>query len=250
MGMVMRSDAWLELPETKRREISRALDAEAISRAQRAEAAERRADRNLLLRNADSYLTYSDPTMLSGMSRAQVQALRPTFGVDATMSLLNRWDSLQKSEGKMEATFDQDTFNQVADEMGLGPFKSRKSSEDREMLGALKYRVEKLIEIAQTQKKAPLTRAEKEELVRGEMARTVTVDTWYSPERTVPVIALRPDDVRRVQVPAGDRQQILDALQRKFKEQPDNPLFAPTEDNVRRLYLLNKSRAGAFVDGQ
>ena len=48
-------------------------------------------------------------------------------------------------------------------------------------------------------------------------------------------------------VPAGDRQKIADALKTMAQRYPDNPAFAPTEENMRRLYLMNKSRAAGLI---
>ncbi len=257
MSQVMRSDAWLALPDIKRHEIRKSIEAQSLVRTQHAAAREQmklaelqRTDALALRNNADAYLIYSDPAVLSQMSRTQVQALRTTFGFDAVQTLVGRWDTLQKADGKLEAQIDTDTFNQVASDMGLKPFEQHKSDDDRKQLGALKYRIEKLIEVAQTSKKAALTRTEKEELVRGEMARTVTLHNWFSPNKDVPVIALKPAQVGDVMVPAADRAQIVEALKVMYQRQPSNPLYAPTDDNVRRLYLMNKSKAGGLIDGK
>lgn len=257
LGAVRRSDEWMALPEVKRHEISRALEAEANVRAQRAAAASsreltelQRRDKLALLENGDAYLMYSDPAKLSTMTRNEVAALRTTFGLEGVQHLLGRWDNLQKQENKVEARVDQDTFNQVAEEMGLEPFKPTKSKSEREALGALKYRVETLIDTAQRKKGGALTRSEKEDLIRGEMSRTVTVDTWGWNNAEVPVVALSPQQARNVMIPAGDRSQIEAALAAMRAQQPNNPLYAPTEENVRRLYLTSKSRAGALINGK
>lgn len=258
MSQVRRSDAWLALPAAKRHDITKALEAEANVRMQHSAAASarelselQRRDKLALLHNGDAFLSYSDPAKLATMSRNEVAALRTTFGMDGVQHLLNRWDGLQKQEGKLEARIDQDTFNQVADEMGLKPFESKKSATDREALGSLKYRVETLIDVAQSKKGSALSRSEKEELIRGEMTRTVTVDPgMFSRNVDKPVIALTPEQAKRVVVPNTDRQQIVAALKSMYASQPNNPLYAPTEANVRRLYLTNKSRAGTLINGQ
>lgn len=143
---------------------------------------------------------------------------------------------------------DTEDFNRYAQDLGLDPYNA-KSAEKKRQLGDLKYRVEQIIDMAQRQKGKELTREEKGELMKGEMARTVTVGGFFSDD-TVPVIQLTPEQVRKVVVPTADRQQILDALKTMYQRDPKNPLYAPTDDNVRRLYLTNKSRAAALIPAQ
>jgi len=256
---VMRSKAWNDLPEQQQRQIRLQLEQEAAARDSRAAAqesraaaaeqraftAEQRRERQLLMTNSDKYLEYSDPTKLAGMSRVQVQALRSEFGFEATKHLLDRWDTIQKPGKVAEARMDTEDFNRYAQDLGLDPYNA-KSPEKKRQLGDLKYRVEQVIDMAQRSKGKELTREEKGALMRDEMTRTVTVGGFFSDD-TVPVIQLSPEQVRKVVVPAADRQQILDALKTMYERDKRNPLYAPTDDNVRRLYLANKSRAAALI---
>jgi len=63
----------------------------------------------------------------------------------------------------------------------------------------------------------------------------------------VPVIQLNADDAARVVVPPTDRAQIAQALQQMYATDPKNPAYAPTEANMRRLYLMGRSRAAALI---
>ena len=63
----------------------------------------------------------------------------------------------------------------------------------------------------------------------------------------VPVIQLNADDAARVVVPPTDRAQIAQALQTMYANDPKNPAYAPTEANMRRLYLMRQSRAAALI---
>jgi hypothetical protein len=83
-------------------------------------------------------------------------------------------------------------------------------------------------------------------LVRAEMAKTVTVNGWLS-DPSVPVIALTPRQAGNVIVPPADRRQILDALAQGRARNPSDPRFAPTPENIRRLYLQGRSPAGALI---
>lgn len=258
LARITKSDTWLSLPDKSRHEILKALESEAAVREQRAAAAESRSFTRLqreqqatLLRNADAYLDYTDPQKLGTMTRAQVAALRPMFGMEATQHLLTRFDSIGRRDGQQEARIDNDTFNQVAQDMGLDPFKPRKSEEERAQLGALKYRIERLIDTAQQAKKDKLTVSEKETLVREEMSRQVTVDPGlFSSTHRVPVIGLSPAQAATVVVPKGERAKIVDALKAMYARDPENPEFAPTEQNVRRAYLRAQSKAGALINAQ
>lgn len=251
---VMRSKQWNDLPEPQQRQIRLQLEQEAAvreSRAaaseQRALAAEQRRERQLLMTNSGKYLEYTDPTKLAGMSRVEVQALRSEFGFEATRHLLDRWDTIQKPGKVAEARMDTEDFNRVArDLLGYDQYTAR-TPQKKSDLGDLKYRVEQVIDMAQRQKGKELTRDEKAVLMKEEMARTVTVGNRIMPNETVPVIQLTPDQVKKVVVPTADRTQIIEALKTMSARDPKNPLYAPTEDNVRRLYLANRSRAAALI---
>lgn len=267
---VMRSKAWSDLPEQQQRQIrqqlenesytaeartaareSRAAAAEqrAAAREARAFTAEQRKERQLLLTNADAYLRDSDPAVLAGMSRQQVEAKRAVYGFDGAQHLLSRWDTLQKPGAVAEARMDTEDFNHIADRLGMDPYNAN-SPTKKQQLGELKYRLEQMIDAAQRTKKATLTREEKAELMRSEMARVVTVNPgWWVGDRVVPVIQLRPEEVANVVVPQADKAKISEALRTMYVKDPKNPEYAPTDDNVRRLYLTQRSRAAALIQG-
>lgn len=262
LSKVMQTPAWQALPGAERDKIEYQLESRAAARESRAAAresraaasenrafvAEQRRDRQLLMTNADAYLAATDPQKLASMTRPQVQALRSTFGFEATQHLLQRYDSLLKSPGDLtEAKMDEDSFKRVAKDFGLNAY-APKGEEEKAQLGDLKFRTERLIAAAQAKKGSKLTEGEKEEVLRQEFGRTVTVDPgWFSTNQEVPVIRLDGKQARRVVVPVDDRAKIVQALQTRYKANPNNPLFAPTEENVRRLYLLNKSRAANLI---
>ena len=51
-----------------------------------------------------------------------------------------------------------------------------------------------------------------------------------------------------VTVPAAEREQIVQALKAMNAQQPNNPAYAPTEDNIRALYLRKVSPAGRLIN--
>jgi hypothetical protein len=209
-----------------------------------------------LLRNQDMYLSLSNPETLAGKTRAEVEALRPTLGLDATQHLLGRWDTLQKPGKMVEAKMDNEDFMRVASDMGLDPFGiDAKNPKDRaeksQRMGDLKYRVEKVIDAAQGAAKRELTRPEKENLLREEMGRTVNVaGGWFSSDAAVPVIALQPDQLKKVIVPVDATKAITEALAVMRARDPKNPAYAQTDENIRRRYLMNQSKAGALLPAE
>lgn len=254
MRKVRNSQSWLNLPETDRHNILKTLESEAATRAgrQASEASRdlsrmQRSERMAYMRNGDSYLTDSDPAVLSTMSRGQVEAKRSLYGMEPTQHLLNRWDDLQKPGKVAEAKMDKQDFDMVADSLGLPVFSRKQKEDDKRALGTLQYRVEQLIDQKQRTEKRTLLREEKMDMMKREMARQVTVDGgFFSRERQVPVIQLTPDQVRDVVVPSGDRAQIVEALKQAYQRNPANPSFEPNEDNIRRLYIRKVSPAGGL----
>lgn len=193
-----------------------------------------------------AFLTYSDPERLASMSRTQVQALLPTLGDQLTDHLVTKWDSLQNKTNRIDAKVDTDDFNDFADQLGLHPFAKTNSEDRKRQLGELRFRVEQLIDREQKIKKAPLDRQEKRTLMQQEMARQVIVERTILPNTTSSVIQLTPEQAARVVVPAVDRQQIVEALTTMYAR-TKAPDHAPTESNIRRLYLQRLSPAAALI---
>lgn len=191
-----------------------------------------------------AFLQYSDPAVLTTMSRDQVAALQPLIGNQLTEHLAQKWDALQKPQAKLEAKMDTEDFNHVADQLGLNPFKANTEDKKRQ-LGELKYRVEQMINVAQVAKKGALTRDEKNAIMREEMSRTVTVNGWFTND-TVPVIQLTPKQAQDVKISDAERAQVVDAMRVMYAETKD-PQYAPSEENLRRQYLRSKSRAADLI---
>lgn len=218
----------------------------AAARESRAATAESREQSRLSRQGMAAYLVYSNPDTLSGMTENQVLNLLPSIGNELTSHLMQQKRQLAANPHKLaEARMDDDDFKQVAQEMGLRPFAAR-TEEEKAALGAVKFRVEQMISVAQQNGKKVLGRGEKLDLMRQEMARKVTVDGWFS-NTEVPVIAMKPEDVARVVVPPADRREIAEQMQLMARQHPSDPRFKATEDNLRRWYLRGKSRAADLI---
>lgn len=251
------SPAFLSLPPEQARKIADFMENRELRAVQRAAASESRAasaeareQSRLERQGMAAYLTYSNPEVLNGMSESQVLNLLPTLGNEHTKRLMDQKRAIGNPLKLAEARMDQDDFNQVAQDMGLRPFAAKNESQKAD-LGALKFRVEQMIASAQQGGKKVLSRDEKLTLMRQEMARTVTVDGFWSSAKEVPVIALKPEDIKDVVVPATDRREIAQSMQRMAQQFPGDVRFQPTEDNLRRWYLKGKSSAAGLIsDGR
>lgn len=252
-GQVRRMPEFMRMDGEKQRRImdfieNRALrrEQQAAARESRAASAEAREQSRLNRQGMAAYLAYSNPDTLIGMTEAQIANLLPTLGNEHTKHLMEQRRQLAANPQKLaEARMDEDDFKQVAQEMGLRPF-AAKTEEEKAALGSLKYRVEQLISATQQGGKKALSRTEKLEMMRSELARTVTVDGWFS-NSEVPVIALKPEQIKDVVVPADDRREIAAQMQQMARQYPNDSRFKPTEDNLRRWYLRGKSRAADTI---
>lgn len=243
LAKIQSSPQWLALPGAKQHEIIQSIENLQATRASRAAANSQRAlaelqrdDRMALLKHGDAYLRYGDPDVLSNMTRTQVEALRPTFGFEGTQQLLQRYDSLQNKDAKLNAKMDGDTFKAVVQEtLGLDPYNAKATPEQKAQFGALKSRVDALLTQQTQALRRPLTPDEKVDLFRSEAAKTVTVDGWiWNSEK--PAAALTVAEAERVVVPEADRARLVAQMQRVYQQTQD-PDFAPTPQNLRRLYL-------------
>jgi hypothetical protein len=216
----------------------------AASESARADAEESRRERRLGREGTAAYLVYSNPDTLNGMTENQVLNLLPSLGNELTTHLMQQKRQLAAHPGKIaEARMDQEDFNHVGRQLGLPVDKSNQSEDDKALLGEVKYRVEQMISAAQQGGKRTLTRDEKLNMMRDEMARTVKVKGFWS-DTEVPVLTLTPQQKARVAVPTSERAQIVEALRDKYRANP-LPQYEPTEENIRNTYLLGRSRRAA-----
>ncbi len=242
MAKIKTMPEYLALPGEKQNTISEHINNRNHMLWARSIEDKQRLERQQEQKTAGAYYTYSDPDVLSTMSRAQVQSLLPALGDRQTGQLLTKWESLQTKEGKRNQKMEADSFNALADEFDLNPYKSQKTTKEREMLGLVKNRVDDALEAEAARLKRDLSKEEKEQKMREVMARTVTVSgNWFGSDE-VPAAMVRPEQEERVVVPASDRAQIVEALKEMYRAQPTNPEYAPTEANIRKLYLKRKIR--------
>ena len=240
---VMLSPAWLALSGTEQRQIREAMERDAMTKANRAAAQSTRELTELqreeslsFLKHGDEYLTMSDPNVLRRMSRAQVEAKRSLFGMNATQRLLEKWDAIQNPGRYQEAKLDSDTFNMVARSMDLDP--TSKNEGMRNQIGALKFRLEEALNHEMQQRKAPMTGTEKTEFIRKTISEEVLVNGFWS-KRSKPVAALTNEEAAKIIIPRAEQIQISEAMAERYKA-TGNPVYAPTRANLVRWYLKGK----------
>lgn len=249
---VQRMPEFMQMDGEKQRRLMDFIENRNLRRAQvaaanesRQDAAEARQQRRLERNGMARYLEMSNPEKLAGMTEQQIINELPTLGDAHTKHLMERRRALAKPEKLAEARMDRDDFNHVARQMAL-PVDEKASPDQKAAMGELHFRVEQVIDATQRRTGKNMTRAEKLDMMRQEMARTVTVDTWGWNNKEVPVIALGRDEVAKVMIPAADRAELATAMARKYQA-TGNKEFEPTPENLRRFYLLSKSNAADLI---
>jgi len=216
----------------------------------RNDAKQARAERAQEKAGFGAYLAYSNPDVLARLTENQIQAMIPYIGTEKTGSLMNMKRALNNPQKIIEAKMDTDDFNQIANNMGLKPFGTKLNEDEKAALGGLRFRIEHLIQTQQDAAKRPLTRAEKNDIMRNETARSATVDGgWFSSDKQIPVIQMKPEQVDKVIIPAADRKIAATRLQTLHDRFPQDPRFVPNEHNLRMIHLQSISNAADFIDG-
>jgi len=213
-----------------------ASDARAMSKLARHE-------RELEMTQAGAAFAYSDPVVLAGTPREKIAAQLPTLGRQWTEYLLQKKDSLVKSDAKVrEAKMDQDDFNQVADSMGMHPLKATSESEKRDLL-TLKASTEQLIDQWQAKNGREMPREEKKALMQKAIATQITTSgmIWNS---NTSLLQVPEKDIGKVIVPDLDRGQIIIRL-RQVKGDAN---YMPTPQEIGQAYLMKQRRG--VVNGQ
>ncbi|MGL4648580.1 MAG: hypothetical protein ACRC1H_04165, partial [Caldilineaceae bacterium] len=168
-------------------------------------------------------------------------------GPELTGDLLKRYDSITKSPAKLaEAKVDHEDMQSVLASMGLDPL--TKNQSQKVLIGDVKSRMERAVDVAQQKSGKVLTREEKNAVMREEAARRVSIgNTWLGlgdPEM-VPAAALSAEQLAKVEIPRDRIEKVRAQLAAARARNPDEPLYEDTPDNLRRAYLaLPKDKGG------
>jgi len=245
MAKIELTPAWMQMDGEQQRSIKDYLTNRALAAESREDAREAREERRLLRKNGDLYLTTNDPTILRAMTRPQVEAMQDKFGLAATLQLTQKWDAIQSPTKYGEAVIDQEDFLMIASALGVDASDKKQKGRASE----IRYHVEQALDIAQREKKAPLTRQERQDLYKKEISTKVLIKTpsripFRDPsESAVPVIALTKDQISNVVIPPKDLIEITKNMNDLYKK-TGLANFAPTRENAVRFYLKKKSPGG------
>lgn len=249
MSQIRRSDAYLSLSDTDQHEFEQRVQSERAQVTSRELTQDQRELTRLQIkekladiRGTELYLTASDPNVLGQMSRTQVEALRSKIGSDKTESLLKKWDELKKPGKLPEAQMDDNDFKAVAVEMGLNAFESKASDATKATVARVRMNVEALIS-EQEKGGTKVNREERKNIMRRMMAAEVMLDR-FGPDLKVRAALVSPENYDDVIVPVAERKLIVEALQAGYLRDPANPIYAPTQENIARMYLQMQMRKG------
>lgn len=193
----------------------------------------------------DKFATYwtisSNPAKLQSMSDAEIFAMTPKIGGKLVKQLLGEKTKLGVSEDKViDATVDNDMFQAIARLGGINT-SAKKGSNDANLLGDLKYRVEKIIDMEQrANNNKPLTRERKEMIVKQQLVevpvRYVGTGMFNSGDKYVENKRLfEVQTPENIVIPDADRDTVIKKLQA-------NGTKNPTEAEIRDGYIRLKAR--------
>ena len=240
-----KSPAWLALDATSQRSITEHLQDRAYAMNSRSIQEENQRQQQMAKKTFPAYLTYSNPDVLEKMSRQEVQALLPQLGDQHTATLVQRWESLQNAEGKRTAHIDVQSFNEVAQEFDLRPYKENKTEQEKIKLGLVKSRVDDALDALAKTTRDKISVEQKTIVMRDIMARTITTEGFLWGTTTVPAATLSPQDVQKIVVPPDRRSEIIKTMSSLYSEFPDNKDYAPTEINIKKFFYNMKLRGYA-----
>lgn len=247
LAAVQQTPAWLALDGTERRKILEHEESIAATRENRANAAEARAERKLNTEGLDTMIRLSDPTRLVAMSRDEIINLRTTIGNENTKSLLNKWDALTKSGTHLaEAKLDNDQFNTFAVRAGLNP--QGKSDDDKRRIQDTRDKVERIIAGEQQNKKRPLTRDEKDNILQKQIDNQVIQHNSVFFDKSVPAITLPANKQADAYVEVGKAKQkvLLSQIPASFRLEATNARktqgLPTSEAQLAELWLRNTGK--------
>lgn len=251
MSQIRRSDAYLAMGEKDQHEFEAAYQSERAQDQSRALTADQREltrlqiqEKRRELDGADVYLTASDPDVLAKMSRAQVESMRTRIGKEKTESLLRKWDDLQKPGRLPQAKMDDNDFKATAAQMGLNTFDSKASEDEKAMTARVRMDVEQIITERERAAGKPLPREERNAIMRRALAAEVMLDRRFRDDVTVRAALVSEEALADVVIPDAEKPLLAQALSAGYRRDPGNPLYAPTQENMARLYLQARMRQG------
>ena len=263
LAAMKKDPGWGLIPADKQA----ALESQVISlqtqALERDEAAIRRSEAQTMRTYSATYHDLMDPATLARVSRTYIQSLEPTLGRQYVNQLLEKQDSISKSPAALaDAKVDHDDMMSIMQEMGLKPFEKTKTEDGKARIGVVQSRAERALTQFQNASKVPLTREQKNDFLRKEIAKEANVQTSFlgfsTGSDSVPVAELTSDQLRNVIIPPDHlRDVVIDGQPRQDIRSEMADLYRrsggtltqyePTEENLRRFYL--QYRVGSATAG-
>ena len=185
MGMLENGGSVNSLPKsvwsgltTQEREKFRAYEA----------AVKNRNEKQLFEANTDNYLQMTNPDVLRKMTREQVAATSVVFGRAATVTLLNKWDAIQKQgEAEIKAqTVQNEYFQHILKENFNIDLRGKHTEKEKQLAANIKFNFNQALANKQKEMGRKLTEDEQQQLMRYWAGVTYTEKGWFfDKERSV-----------------------------------------------------------------
>lgn len=176
----------------------------------------------------EAYWRYSQPPVLAGMTESGITALYPTLGVELTDDLMKekrRGDTPGKAP-----VIDMDVLNHFAREYGIKP----EDRDNKPILGEITYKVKREIEAEESARKRPLTRPEKEQILKRGLVEVEVPATGFFGKTTMKKRLFDVEYPGNILIPKADRDRIAADLTARG--------LPVTDNTVRALYLRMKEK--------
>lgn len=200
----------------------------AAAEASRSLAEMEKQDKLLFRKNSGIYFAISDPNRLKNMSREQIAAMQPMFGMEATKHLLDKYEQLTKPVDGLNVVSTENMLKMAAKDAGIIPKDGSKPNESQSTQYAqFEMEIAKQVKVLEAQKKGKATHDDLQKVIDGVIINKVKIDEFgRDPEK--PVTMVKPDDYKSAYVnldngkqvyistiPAKERMKIMQALERK-----------------------------------
>lgn len=151
-------------------------------------AVKNRNEKQLFEANTDNYLQMTNPDVLRKMTREQVAATAVVFGRPATVTLLNKWDSIQKQgESEIKAqTVQNEYFQHILKENFNIDLRGKHTEKEKQLAANINFNFNQALANKQKEMGRKLTEDEQQQLMRYWAGVTYTEKGWFfDKERSV-----------------------------------------------------------------
>jgi len=222
--------------------------------AQRGTAQQTRHERELETKGWAKFWELSDPQTLATMTDNQILTMTPELGQDHVNRLMTAKRSLGHSADRiLAATIDDNAFKTIAQGAGLDPYAKRQTPEAQARLGQLRNSVEQEIDREQGARKRPLTRDEKDAVMKRVVDTRVMLDVWGTDTSLPAASVLNPKDAKAAYVPleqipaqsVGEWVNVIRAQIPAAQRMNRDEILARWRDRIQRAHAAHVLGLGA-----